>query len=269
MNCIFCKKKSDNSRSVEHIIPESLGNSSHTLEKGIVCDSCNSYFSIKIEKDVLDIPYFRSLRNRNYILTKKKKLPNEIGFFEDLKSGRVEIIGYNEKTIQVVVEKKEIFEKILNGEIKSFKIPIYNTPPKRHLLLSRLLGKIAIEALAEKVKTIENWNSEFVNNEGLDAIREYVRYGKGKYWEYKVRKVYEETDMFENGKKGKKPYQILNEYDFIYIENKYLIFVCIILGMEYSIFLNDQNISIYEDWLKKNNYKSPLETDEDKKLPRK
>lgn len=46
MKCIFCKDSSDNSTSVEHIIPESLGNKD-ILPKGIVCDSCNNYFAVK------------------------------------------------------------------------------------------------------------------------------------------------------------------------------------------------------------------------------
>jgi len=265
MNCIFCKKNSDDSKSVEHIIPQSLGNNNHTLDKGIVCDACNNYFSTKIEKEVLDLPYFRSLRNRNYIPNKKKKIPNEIGFFGNLKHGKVEILGNEGKTLQIVVEKKEIFEKILSGEFTNFKIPIQNRPPKNHLLLSRLLGKIAIEALAQKIQKVDNWNIELVNDNGLDSLREYVRYGKGKYWEYHTRKVYEEKDMFTS-QKEEKSYQILNEYDFIYYEEKYLIFICIILGIEYAILLNDQEINIYEKWLKENNDKSPLDTDEDKKL---
>lgn len=264
MNCIFCKKNSDDSKSVEHIIPQSLGNINDILDKGIVCDACNNYFSTKIEKEVLDLPYFRSLRYRNYIPSKKKKIPNEIGFFGNLKHGKIEILGSEGKTLQIIVEKKEIFEKILSGEFTSFKIPIHNRPPKKHFLLSRLLGKIAIEALAQKVKEIENWNIEFINNQGLDNLREYVRYGKGKHWEYHTRKVYEETDMFTSQKKDK-PYQMLNEYDFIPYEGKYLFFICIILGIEYALLLNDNDISIYEKWLKENNYKSPLDTDEDKK----
>jgi len=47
MRCIFCKNPSDNSVSVEHIIPESLGNISHILPKGWVCDTCNNYIAGK------------------------------------------------------------------------------------------------------------------------------------------------------------------------------------------------------------------------------
>lgn len=54
MNCIFCKEESSNSRSIEHIIPESLGNKDHVLPPGIVCDKCNNYFARKIEKKILE-----------------------------------------------------------------------------------------------------------------------------------------------------------------------------------------------------------------------
>ncbi len=36
MRCIFCKTDSDSSRSVEHIIPESLGNTDYVLPPGCV-----------------------------------------------------------------------------------------------------------------------------------------------------------------------------------------------------------------------------------------
>lgn len=40
MQCVFCHKNSVASKSVEHIIPESLGNKHHFLPKGYVCDEC-------------------------------------------------------------------------------------------------------------------------------------------------------------------------------------------------------------------------------------
>lgn len=71
MNCVFCHNISDSSKSVEHIIPESLGNKEHILWRGAVCDKCNNYFATKIEKELLDQPYFISMRHRNFIKTKK------------------------------------------------------------------------------------------------------------------------------------------------------------------------------------------------------
>ena len=73
MECIFCHKDSSSSKSIEHIIPESLGNKHHVLLAGYVCDECNHYFAIKIEKELLAQPYFISMRFRNEILTKERK----------------------------------------------------------------------------------------------------------------------------------------------------------------------------------------------------
>ena len=53
MRCIFCQSVSDQSRSKEHIIPESLGNTEHILPPGWVCDGCNNYLSLKVEKPFL------------------------------------------------------------------------------------------------------------------------------------------------------------------------------------------------------------------------
>ena len=60
--------------------------------KGIVCDKCNNYFALKIEKEVLELHYFKSLRHRNYILSKKNKLPTENGFILHPNGGQVDII---------------------------------------------------------------------------------------------------------------------------------------------------------------------------------
>ena len=48
MRCIFCKKDSLDSKSIEHIMPESLGNVNHILQPGVVCDECNNYFARKV-----------------------------------------------------------------------------------------------------------------------------------------------------------------------------------------------------------------------------
>lgn len=115
MQCIFCHKESYTSKSVEHIIPESLGNNMHVLPKGYVCDECNNYFSIKIEKKLLAQPYFVSMRFRNEILTKKGKLVKERMIFPGaLKSAEVVlqktdngfIASFNDEELYVRGEKR-------------------------------------------------------------------------------------------------------------------------------------------------------------------
>ena len=44
MRCLFCKQDSSSTKSVEHIIPESIGNKTLILPLGYVCDKCNNYF---------------------------------------------------------------------------------------------------------------------------------------------------------------------------------------------------------------------------------
>ncbi len=73
MNCIFRKGDSGGSRSVEHVIPESLGNTEHILNPGIVCDQCNNYFASKVEGPLLSDPYFRYQFSQADIPTKERK----------------------------------------------------------------------------------------------------------------------------------------------------------------------------------------------------
>jgi len=71
MRCIFCKCDSFDSKSVEHIIPESLGNKTIILRPGIVCDKCNKYFARKVDKPFLDHEGIRILRFEEGVLNKR------------------------------------------------------------------------------------------------------------------------------------------------------------------------------------------------------
>jgi hypothetical protein len=75
MRCIFCKADSDHSVSVEHIIPESMGNVDHVLPPGSVCDGCNGYFARQIEGPLLAAPVFRQLRFGMQIANKRGRIP--------------------------------------------------------------------------------------------------------------------------------------------------------------------------------------------------
>ena len=75
MRCIFCKHDSSTSVSVEHIVPESLGNIDHVLPVGVVCDGCNQYFARKVERQLLESPIFRLLRANMAIPNKRGRIP--------------------------------------------------------------------------------------------------------------------------------------------------------------------------------------------------
>jgi HNH endonuclease len=71
MRCIFCKVISDNSTSVEHVLPESFGNEDHILRAGWVCDGCNNYFATKVEKPFLESEFGSAIRHFMRVPSKK------------------------------------------------------------------------------------------------------------------------------------------------------------------------------------------------------
>jgi hypothetical protein len=58
-------------KSVEHIIPESWGNTKYVLPRGTVCDRCNNYFARKVEGLLLPHVSFRNLRALYRVPTKR------------------------------------------------------------------------------------------------------------------------------------------------------------------------------------------------------
>ncbi len=69
--CIFCDSNNSFS-SVEHVIPESLGNDILVLDKGWVCDNCNNTMST-FEGRVLSNSILGIERCRLGVITKKKR----------------------------------------------------------------------------------------------------------------------------------------------------------------------------------------------------
>lgn len=272
MNCIFCHQLSDNSKSIEHIVPESLGNKNTVLWRGAVCDKCNNYFATKIEKELLDQPYFISLRNRNFIKSKKgKTIPQQV--IVSLKDG-----GYakaqldvDENDIHVYLEKEESISSIIANTGKII-VPIIPEPEQNNYILSRFLAKCAFEFLVLRVKE-ENFLdfAEYLKSEQFEPLRKYARYGEGyKFWPYYQRRIYGEGDLFI-GFEGEKKYETLNEMDLLSIELERktineeehvmveLYFILVIMGVEYTIHIAAPEIDGYEIWLENNNYKSPVE----------
>jgi len=262
MKCIFCKCDSSNSKSVEHIIPESLGNKSHTLPKGIVCDSCNNYFATKIEKNLLESGYFKSLRYRNYVANKKGVVPMETAIIAHPEGGKIEV-EVNGNILEAVIPSKRVYDLVSSGSVKRLYIPIYQTPEPDSIIMSRFLAKVALEALAQRVSILDDWNEELVTNDSLNPLRSWARFGEGsKMWHYHIRRIYDENHPFTD---ANRKYQILHEYDFILI-NRETFFLCAIFGMEYAINMGGDSVENYLEWLRKNRGISPLQMTHDEKV---
>ena len=257
MKCIFCKNISDDSKSVEHILPESLGNIEHYLPKGIVCDRCNNYFATKIEKVVLDKPYFKNVRYRNFINTKKGRFVPDKTLFPHKNGGWVDMC-LDEKGFIVNPKDTNIIELIKSGDINKVIIPIIDKPEEDDYDISRFLAKVGIEFLTYKIVQDTDWIDEIVSKVELDPIRNFARYGGTKIWKYHQRRIYSEEDRFIDPMNHPEPYEILHEFDFLYTEEGIMYFVIVIMGIEYAINLAESETEFYQKWLIDNKGISPI-----------
>ncbi|WP_297411923.1 HNH endonuclease [uncultured Alistipes sp.] len=145
MQCIFCHKDATTSTSVEHIVPESLGNKHTYLPKGYVCDACNHYFAIKIEKDLLNQPYFISLRLRNEILSKKNRLVKQSVIFPGAQKKSEISLQTQENTYVIHVHDEEVYNSIEEGKCDKMIMEYLPEPQYPNPLMSRFLAKCAYE----------------------------------------------------------------------------------------------------------------------------
>lgn len=253
MRCIFCKEESSASVSIEHIIPEALGNTKHTLPPGIVCDICNNYFARKIEGPLLASMGFKNLRGRQRLQNKRGIIPTQTGFFP---AAQISIeLDYNDLRSPTVSasstrDEKVFIECLRSRRGGSFYLPINVDADKR--LISRFLGKVAIEVLAHRTLGDESWNDEIVDHSQLDLLREYVRRNIGDTWPYFSRRIYDEDEISDDG------YQMLHEYTILVTpEEEYYLVLCL-FGVEYSINFAGPELDGYNRWLTNNGNKSPL-----------
>ena len=255
MKCIFCKNYSDNCVSIEHIIPESLGNKEHVLPKGVVCDSCNNYFAVKIEKPLLELPYFRSARFRNEIENKKGRPTLDKGIM-----GGIVSIGKDEQGLHIMSENPIVAKGIMEGSIKHMILAYNSEPESNDINVSKFLCKAALESLIYRVGPVQEWLDEITEHSQLDTIRNYVRYGsKPKFWEYHQRRIYQEGDEFFNENVSSETYEILHEFNFFYSDEGELFYVLVIMGIEFALSLSSEKISGYRKWLIQNSGEAPLQ----------
>ncbi len=256
--CIFCNSPSAVFTTIEHIVPESLGNTEHTLPIGVVCDSCNNYFARKIEGPILDSDFFRQARHRNRIPNKRKRIPIqeaiafpymfpiEMGFTRD---GMKYICSTDEA-------HNEDFENLIQRQLlRSAVFPVAHPPEER--IFSRFLLKMGLEALAARMLTVENGiKIDHIENPVLDEARLFVRFGIGpNIWRYHETCLYDEAQRFFD---RDEPYDIPHEYTLLYTDEQEMYFIVAIFGVQYSINLGGPEIDGFHCWLTSHDNASPL-----------
>ncbi len=73
--CMFCLRDDGGFTSVEHIVPESLGNDDRILPKGYVCDRCNHGVLSNCDDALTRYPPVAFQKTMHRIRSKKGKLP--------------------------------------------------------------------------------------------------------------------------------------------------------------------------------------------------
>lgn len=146
MVCIFCGKENE-AISVEHIVPESLGNKHYEVQKSRVCDDCNSRFS-NFEKKALGFTILSMERSHLAVPTKQgKAAKGRIGKYSiegdsKFRKGFIKIDGFDIKDL------KNFNPYTGTGELI---IPSFD---KTEVPTSRLLLKIGLESIFTSQKRV-------------------------------------------------------------------------------------------------------------------
>lgn len=256
MQCIFCKIETSDREPIEHILPESIGNLSHTLRRGIVCRKCNNYFASKVEKPFLGQAPVEALRFHQAVPSKKGRVPIMSGI---LMPGniQVELIRDAEDgstSVRVPTEHFDAFANQNSGEL----IFLAPTPPKQSVIVSRFLAKVGMEAFAYRLQENDEWLQEITHKEELDLLRNHARYGQTREWPVSIREIYGHSARWTS--EDLENYQIVHEFDFLFTDQHEVYFVLAIFGCEMVINMGGPDLEGWEVWLSQNENTSPLHT---------
>lgn len=191
--CIFCNCDTTESKSVEHIVPESLGNDNKelVLDRGCVCDKCNNYFSTNIENPFLSLDPIKRIRFEFDIPSKKGRVPttdilicNEKCEFKRI-NGEL-LIAADSKTISKILKQNPSRLIVKTASVSEM---------QNSYVISRMLAKMAFELVVKSFLKREKTNEDvYVELEGehpFAKLRNYARNGdlKKRIWPYSVQSI--------------------------------------------------------------------------------
>jgi len=155
-------------------------------------------------------------------------------------------------------DEHKLVENLLTSSHGSLIVPNPIQPSEDDkYLVSRFLGKVALEVLAQRLLSVEGGLDEVIDKPELDGLRTYVRHGSQTIvWPYHERRIYPEGGCFISEDGG--PYEVLHEYMLLYTKANELYLIAAILGIEYALNMGGPEIDGYINWLKENAGKSPL-----------
>jgi len=256
--CIFCKSATTSFTSVEHIVPESLGNTEHVLPLGIVCDHCNNYFARKVEQPILGSEYFSHARHRNGVASKRRRIPEikAITFPQGIPIDLgVDRDGSRYVASRHVRDHDRFCRMFYMRERFSAIFPVAEPPDRR--LFARFLIAIGMKAAALRMLQVPGGiHVDLVHNRCFDEARGFARYGTGpRDWPYHELRLYAEDHVFTDETDGT-PYHVSHAYTLLYTGELY--FVIALFGIQYTINLGGPELDGFYRWLGENGHQSPL-----------
>ncbi|WP_245426880.1 hypothetical protein [Mesorhizobium sp. YM1C-6-2] len=130
------------------------------------------------------------------------------------------------------------------------------TPPKR--LMSRFLGKMALEALAQRFLIDLSLFDRLIDDPHYDRIRDWARLGNNfKDWPISQRQIYPEETLMRHAQTGEWV-QAGFGYDIFMNKRRETFFAFCIYGHEFVINVGGPSLKGFEEWLSENNGISPL-----------
>jgi len=263
MRCIFCRVDSSTSVSREHIIPESLGNTSLILPKGVVCDKCNNYFSREVERPFLESEAIRVMRFHQGLESKKGRVPSLAGLITPEIPAIV--TRFPRRDFTSVAVPTESWEQVARLEGGHLILPVGGPAPDGQVV-SRFMAKVALEAMAKRVVGHDGGQEYLCDEHQLDDLRNHARYGRISRWPVHTRRIYDANAKISLP--GRLPEQVVHESDFLATSWGEWFFVLAVFGLEIAINLGGPDIEGYERWLRENNEISPLyRTDQPSSYP--
>jgi hypothetical protein len=136
--CIFCLETDRPFTGVEHILPESLGNTELVLPRGIVCDSCNNGPLSAVDQTFLDFVPIALIRVT-------RGVPTKSGGFPTVKLGNATVRQTGPQDVRIWVDNPKSVTKTSDG----FKANLLgrNGTPRYVAAVTRFFFKVALELM--------------------------------------------------------------------------------------------------------------------------
>lgn len=223
----------------------------------------------EVEKPLLEREDMRLLRFQEEVPSKKNKFPQLAGNWDGIPVAVKKEI-HNGEVVPSIGMPPELLVKLILHPQDHYQmiVPAYTDAllPPEDTITSRFIGKIALEALAQRLSPLDNGLDELIDDKQFDPIRNHVRRGSPKTWPCHIRRIYSHHKAWVDN--DGETYQIIHESDFLMpgvsAHNETepvqaeLYFVVALWGVEFAINLGGPYIEGYQAWLQEHDNASPL-----------